>query len=199
MRNQIHTCTLTLSGHTSTQLLWRHCQIFTSASHHIASRVEQICGTQCVARRSVLTVSSWNERTCHALFVLMRNCAIRFNQDWNHLWKWLGLRSGLGECAFIVMRLNRIRSGSMCIGCPVWTGLYLPRQFFSVTSKTFPSRSPYLGVTRDESYKSIWSQLPHWGSYSSISGRPRGFTNPGPWSLELAYITWGIFAYNHIP
>ena len=51
--------------HTSTQLPWRPRQIFTSASHHIASRVEQIRGTQCVARRSALTVG---ERACHALF-----------------------------------------------------------------------------------------------------------------------------------
>ena len=45
VRNQIHVWTLISSGHTSTQLPWRPCQIFTSASHHIASQVEQIRGS----------------------------------------------------------------------------------------------------------------------------------------------------------
>ena len=61
---------LTSSGHTSTQLPWRSHQIFTLASHHIASQVEQIRGTQCVAQRSALTVGSRHERARHALFGL---------------------------------------------------------------------------------------------------------------------------------
>ena len=68
--NRIHACTLNSSGHTSTQLPWRPCQIFTSASHHIASRVEQICGTRCVAWRSTLTVGSRHERAWHTFLVL---------------------------------------------------------------------------------------------------------------------------------
>ena len=97
---------------TSTQLPWRPRQIFTSASHHIASRNEQIRGTQCVARRSTLTAASRHERARHALFRssrARRNCAIQFNPDWNHLWKWIGINwigSGLGECTFSVNALK---------------------------------------------------------------------------------------------
>ena len=68
VQNRILACMLTSSGHTSTQLPWCPHQIFTLASHHIASRVEQIHGTQCVAQRSALTVGSRHECACHALF-----------------------------------------------------------------------------------------------------------------------------------
>ena len=114
VRNRIHACMLTSSGHTSTQLPWRPRQIFTSASHHIASRVEQIRGTQCGARRSALTVSSRHEHACHALFGphVRRNCTIQFNPDWTNAHS-------------VWTRSNRIQSGSMRIGCPVWTGLNL--------------------------------------------------------------------------
>ena len=91
VQNRIHACTLTSSGHTSTQLPWHPHHIFTSASHHFASRVEQIRGTQCVARRSVLTVSSRHECECQAFLVLKRNCAIQINLDQKHLWKWIGI------------------------------------------------------------------------------------------------------------
>ena len=62
---QIHACMLTSSSHTSTQC---PCQICTSASHHIASGVEKICGTHCEARRSALTVYSWHGCACYTLF-----------------------------------------------------------------------------------------------------------------------------------
>ena len=105
VQNRIHACMLTSSGHTSTQLLWRPHQIFTLASHHIASQVEQIRGTQCVAQRSALIVGSpcmpcpfWSLRaTC--------NCAIQFNLDRNHLWKWIRINP------------DRIRIGQMRIQC----------------------------------------------------------------------------------
>ena len=126
VRNQIHAWMLISSGHTSTQLPWRPCQIFTSASHHIASRVEQIRGTQCVAQRSALTVGSRHERARHALFgpyaqrAIARSSSIRIETTSG---------SGLGltdpdwaNAHSVWMCSNRIRSSSMCIGCPVWTG-----------------------------------------------------------------------------
>ena len=76
VQNRIHVCMLTSSGHTSTQLPWRPHQIFTSASNHIASRVKQTCGTQCVAQRSALTVGSRHERECHAFLVLTRKAQL---------------------------------------------------------------------------------------------------------------------------
>ena len=39
-----------------------------------------------------------------------RNCAIQINLDW-------------ANAHSVWTRSNRIRSSSMCIGCPVWTGL----------------------------------------------------------------------------
>ena len=110
VQNRIHACTLTSSGHTATQLPWRHCQIFTSASHHIASWVEQICGTQYVhvAQRSVCTVGSEHERACHALFGPYAQHTIAWlSSIWIKTTSGSGLgliriRSGLGECAFSV-------------------------------------------------------------------------------------------------
>ena len=67
---------LTSSGHTSTQLLWRPRQIFTLASHHIASRVEQIRRTQCVAQRNAITVGIRHDQACHTLFGPYTQCTI---------------------------------------------------------------------------------------------------------------------------
>ena len=112
VRNQIHACTLTSSGHTSTQLPWCHHQICTSASHHIASWVEQIRGTQCVAWRSMLTVSSRHECACHAIFGPYTQLAIVWSssiQIETTSGSGLGLiqfGSGLGECAFSVVALK---------------------------------------------------------------------------------------------
>ena len=110
VQNRIHVCMLTSSGHTSTQLPWRPHQIFTLASHHIASRVEQIRGTQCVAQRSALTVGSRHERACHALFgpyaqrTIARSSSIRIETTSG---SGLGLiRIGSGECAFSVDALK---------------------------------------------------------------------------------------------
>ena len=109
VQNRIHACVLTSSGHTSTQLPWRPHQIFTLASHHIASRVEQIRGTQCVAQRSALTV---DERTRHALFGPYAQRAIaRSSSIWIETTSgsglgliWIG--SELSECAFSVNALK---------------------------------------------------------------------------------------------
>ena len=111
--------------HLHTQLPMHRQQIFTSASHHIASQVEQIRGTQCVAQKSALTVSSQHEHACHALLFLTHNAQlcivvlinasnagvvlIQFNLDQNHPCKWIGIiriGSGLGECAFSVDALK---------------------------------------------------------------------------------------------
>ena len=103
--------------HTSTQLPWRPRQIFTSASHHIASRVEQICGTQCVARRSALTVG---ERACHALFGShVQGTIARSSSIWIETTSGSGLGlirigSGLGECAFSV---NALKPDSNPVQC----------------------------------------------------------------------------------
>ena len=100
---------LTSSGHTSTQLPWRPHQIFTLASHHIASRVEQIRGTQCVAQRSALTV---DERTRHALFgpyaqrAIARSSSIRIKTTSGSGLGLIRIGSGLGECAFSVDALK---------------------------------------------------------------------------------------------
>ena len=105
VQNQIHACMLTSSGHTSTQLPWRPHQIFTLASHHIASRVEQIRGTQCVAQRSALTV---DERTRHALFgpyaqrAIARSSSIRIETTSGSGLGLIRIGSELGECAFSV-------------------------------------------------------------------------------------------------
>ena len=112
VQNQIHACMLTSSGHTSTQLPWHPHQIFTLASHHIASWVEQIRGTQCVAQRSALTVSSWHERACHALFgpyaqcVIARSSSIQIKTTSRSGLGLIWIRSGLGECAFSVDTLK---------------------------------------------------------------------------------------------
>ena len=131
VRNRIHACTLTSSGHTSTQLSWRPRQIFTSASHHIASQVEQIRGTQCVAWRSVLTVGSRHEHACMPCpfwsLRATRNCAIQFNPDQNHLWKWIGINPDRIQFGQMCIQCERAQTGlnsnSMRVGCPVWTGL----------------------------------------------------------------------------
>ena len=100
---------LTSSGHTSTQLPWHSCQIFTSASHHIASQVEQIRGTQCVAQRSALTV---DERTRHALFgpyaqrAIARSSSIQIETTSGSGLGLIWIGSGLGECAFSVNTLK---------------------------------------------------------------------------------------------
>ena len=109
VQNRIHVCMLTSSGHTSTQLPWRPHQIFTLASHHIASRVEQIRGTQCVAQRSALTV---DERTRHALFgpyaqrAIARSSSIRIETTSGSGLGLIRIGSGLGECAFSVDALK---------------------------------------------------------------------------------------------
>ena len=103
VRSQIHACMLTSCGHTSTQLPWCPRQIFTSASRHISSRVEQICGTQCVARRSTLTVGSRHERACHTLFdphAIVRSRSIQIETTSGS--GLIMIRSGLGECTFSV-------------------------------------------------------------------------------------------------
>ena len=106
VQNRIHACTLTWSGHTSTQLLRRHRQIFTSDSNHIATRVEQTRETQCIAGRSTLTVGSQHECACHALFGPHAQCAIaQFSSIWIETTSGSGLgliriESRLGECAF---------------------------------------------------------------------------------------------------
>ena len=95
--------------HTSTQLPWRPRQIFTSASHHIASRVEQIRGTQCVARRSALTVG---EHAHHALFgphaqgAIARSSSIRIETTCGSGLGLIRIGSGLDECAFSVNALK---------------------------------------------------------------------------------------------
>ena len=112
VRNRIHACTLTSSDHTSTQLPWRPRQIFTSASHHIASRVEQIHGTQCVAQRSALTVGSRHERACHALFgshaqgTIAQSSSIRIETTSGSGLGLIRIWSGLDECAFSVNALK---------------------------------------------------------------------------------------------
>ena len=109
VQNRIHTCMLASSGHTSTQLPWHPHQIFTLASHHIASRVEQIRGTQCVAQRSALTV---DERTRHALFgpyaqrAIARSSSIRIKTTSGSGLGLIQIGSGLGECAFSVDALK---------------------------------------------------------------------------------------------
>ena len=91
-----------------------HCvvqnRIYALASHHIASRVEQIRGTQCVAQRSVLTVGSRHERACHALFgpyaqhAIAQFSSIRIKTTSG---SGLGLiRIGSVECAFSVDALK---------------------------------------------------------------------------------------------
>ena len=67
MQNRIYACTLTTPPHSYHGTLIRSL-LHRLASHHIASQVEQIRGTQCVAQRSALTVGSRHERACHALF-----------------------------------------------------------------------------------------------------------------------------------
>ena len=112
VQNRIHACMLTSSGHTSTQLLWHPRQIFTLASHHIASRVEQIRGTQCVAQRSALTVSSRHECARHALFgpyaqrAIARSSSIRIETTSGSGLGLIRIGSGLGECAFSVDALK---------------------------------------------------------------------------------------------
>ena len=109
VRNWIHACMLTSSGHTSTQLPWRPHQIFTLASHYIASWVEQIRGTQCVAQRSALTV---DECTRHALFgpyaqcAIARSSSIRIETTSGSGVGLIRIGSGLSECAFSVDALK---------------------------------------------------------------------------------------------
>ena len=108
MRNWIHACTLTSSGHTSTQLLQCSRHIFTSDSNRIASRVEQIRGTQCVAGRSTLTVGSRHKHACHALFgphtqrAIARSSSIQIKTTSGSGLGLIRIGSGLGECAFSV-------------------------------------------------------------------------------------------------
>ena len=98
--------------HTSTQLPWRPRQIFTSASHHIASRVEQIHGTQCVVQRSTLTVGSRHQRACHALFgpytqcAIVRSSSIRIKTTSGSGLGLIRIGSRLGECTFSVDALK---------------------------------------------------------------------------------------------
>ena len=117
VQNQIHACMLTSSGHTSTQLPWCPHQIFTLASHHIASQVEQIRVTQCVAQRSALTVGSRHECARHALFgpyaqrAIARSISIRIEITSGSGLGLIRIGSGLGECAFSVdaLKLDSIR------------------------------------------------------------------------------------------
>ena len=104
VQDRIHACTLTSSGHTSAQLPWRRRQNFILASYHIASRVKQIRGTQCVAQRSPLEVDT----SVHATPFLVLTCNAQLcDPVWNHLWKWIGINQ------------DRIRIGRMRIqrGC----------------------------------------------------------------------------------
>ena len=84
------------------------CQIFTSASHHIASQVKQTRGTQCAAQRSALTVGSWQERECHALFgphvqsAIAQSSSIRIETTPGSGLGLIQIESGLGECVFSV-------------------------------------------------------------------------------------------------
>ena len=108
VQNRIHACMLTSSGHTSTQLPWRPRQIFTSASHHIASRVKQTCGTPCVAQRSALTFGSRHEHEFHALFdphaqsAIARSSSIQIETTSGSGLGLIWIKSRLGECAFSV-------------------------------------------------------------------------------------------------
>ena len=117
VRNWIHAYTLTSSGHTSTQLPWCRRQIFTSASHHIASWVERICGTQCVAKRSALTTT----RVCMPCpFWFVRttcNCAIQFNPDRNRLWKWIGINPDWIRIGQMRIQCGRIQTGFDLVQC----------------------------------------------------------------------------------
>ena len=105
-----------------TQLPWRPHQIFTSASHHIASRVEQIRGTQCVVRRSVLAVGSRHKCACHALFgphaqrAITRSRSIRIEATSGSGLGLIQIRSGLGEYAFIV---DVLKPDSIQFRCPL--------------------------------------------------------------------------------
>ena len=65
----------------------------------------------------------WSLRATH-------NCAIQFNPDRNHLWKWIGInpdRIRIGrmriQCGRTQTGFDLVQSGSMRIGCPVWTRL----------------------------------------------------------------------------
>ena len=99
--------------HTSTQLPWHPRQ--TSPSHHIASWVEQIHvrGTQCVARRSALTVS---ERACHALLVLTRKAQLR-DPVQNHLWKWIGINPDWIRIGRMRIQCERAQTGFNPVQC----------------------------------------------------------------------------------
>ena len=83
-----------------------------SASHHIASRVEQICGTLCVARRSALTVGSRHERACHTVFgPHAKRTMVWSSSIWIETTSGSGLGLirigfGLGECTFSVNALK---------------------------------------------------------------------------------------------
>ena len=90
--DRVHTASCS-SGHTFTQLPWCSRQMFTSYSHHIASRVEQICGTQCVAWRSALTVGI-RYMSMHATpFLVVAQCAIARSRS---IWIETTSGSGLG-------------------------------------------------------------------------------------------------------
>ena len=129
--NRIHTCTVTSSGHTSTQLPWRPRQIFTSASHHIASQVKQTRGTQCAAQRSALTVGSRHERECHALFgphvqsAIAQSSSIRIETTPGSGLGLIQIESGLGELMRI--QCECVQTGFDPVQCAldvqVWTCL----------------------------------------------------------------------------
>ena len=123
VRNRIHTCMMSSSGHTFTQLSWHPRQIFTSTSHHIASRVEQIRGTLCVARRSALTVGNRHERACHTVFgphaqrAMARSSSIRIETTSGSGLRLIRIGFGLGECTVSVnaLKLDSIRFNAHCV------------------------------------------------------------------------------------
>ena len=104
---------------------WPHLHTATTAplsdlyfrQQSIASRVEQIRGTQCVAGRSALTVGSQHEHACHALFgphvqrAIARSSSIQIETTSGSGLGLIQTRSGLGECTFSVdaFKLDSIR------------------------------------------------------------------------------------------
>ena len=151
----IQCASIAIRIHTSTQLPWHPRQIFTSASHHIASRVEQIRGTQCVAQRSALTV---DERTRHALFgpyaqrAIARSSSIRIETTSGSGLGLIRIRSGLGECAFSVNALkpDSIRSNVHWVSS-VNRPLDDPRMFLGPPTllSEYPRISRILGRSQD--------------------------------------------------
>ena len=107
------------------------CQIFTSASHHIASQVKQTRGTQCAAQRSVLTVGSRHERECHALFgphvqsAIAQSSSIRIETTPGSGLGLIQIESGLGELMRI--QCECVQTGFDPVQCAldvqVWTCL----------------------------------------------------------------------------